>query len=301
MNLIIILIIILIILGTKFVNYYHKFFYIYKQLDNNEKIKYFSNTTLIKLINNNSKIKSFIIIYLLTPFIKINYLIMSALIYLMYAVCENELDNIILNNGLENTNNYEIYELNNEKPVINFVEINKPNYLSTLTDDIELFTATANVEDNQQSENNAQFENNIFLNNEINQNMTEIINNNNNINDLNIQTIQNKEHTLNENLDDYIIENPKIDEFIINNVYSEDYKDNKDNENKEKKKEIIKTVVSDEPVEIISIEEVDFGDYMTKLINNSDKKPEEVHIKSDDNKMDNNIPIKIKIGKKKNK
>jgi hypothetical protein len=270
MNLTVIFIIILIILGTKFINYYHKFFYIYKQLDDSEKFKYFCNNTLIKLIGKNSRFKSLVIVYLLTPLIKINYMIISALIYLMYALCENEFDNILLNNGLDNQklkmfelNNKE-YELFNEEPVINFIENNKSTFSTTLKDDIDSFIT--NTEDKKTSHV-------ILCNDETNLKINDFLGNT-------LPIVEKNGICLNDNLED-------LDDYIINN--------NSIN------KGVIESNEQKEPIEMISMEEVDFGDYMINLINNSDKKSEKSEEIVINNKMEKDIPIKIKIGKKKSK
>lgn len=265
MNLIVILTIILIILGTKFVNYYHKFFYIYNQLDNNEKNKYFCNNTLIKIISKNSKLKTFTIMYFLTPLIKINYLTISTLIYLMYALCDIELDNILSNNGLEN------YKLNRETPIVNY--LNSPIINSPIKNDLEMFLSFVDS-------NDTQHENNNFKNEELENSETKLTK------EINLSPVENNQVTQNENLDDYIIEN-STNHF------------NKVNINIVEPNEITEPI---EPIEIISMEEVDFGDYMTNLINNSDKTPNEtINENLVDNKVEKNIPAKIKIGKKKTK
>ena len=318
MNLFIILIIILIILGTKFVNYYYNFFYIYKQLNNSEKIKYFSNVTLVKLISKNSRFKSFITIYVLTPLIKITYLIISTLIYLLYAICEYELDNILLHNNFTSYKQDLInYDLDNQEPVINFVQNNNdgsnlndklilPNNSPTiLKDDVDLFMSKINLDDSLKdnilktdfSEENILKifkKSDVFTSNIIEFNLTNIDNNvnynldKNNANDTNdildnLVKIENSinediNNTNNDNLNDYIIEDYKIDDCV-----------NEENFKEMKKPE-------DEQIETIAIEEIDFGEYMTNLINDSDKKPE---LQVDITKMvEVNVPVKIKIGKK---
>lgn len=342
----------------------------YKQLDNAEKFKYFKNNTLLKIISKNSKLKSFITIFILSPLIKINYLIISALIYLSYALCENELDNILLQNGFSKS-----YESINEEysvnPIVNFKE-NKDklnnhdnasignNSPTSLKSDIDLFMSMIKLNETKNFENIKVTDTNM-INNEINEILEsdsldniincKIYNSTKNVNDdlINQNELQeNKEKEYddlrclnqnitneeinNENLSEYITtdyneqNNDTLDEYVlyedvldknskkeVKKIYNDnEIQDNTDlnkineineiNEIKELNKknqenETKESIIDkNEQNEIILIEEVDFGDYMSNLISKSDEKLEKEAL----NKQTiNTMPSKIKIGKKK--
>ena len=129
-------IIIFILLGTKFINFYYNFFHIYKYLDNDQKIMYFKNNFLINYIIKNQKLKIILSMYILTPLIKINYLIISTLICLLYSLCEKKL-NISLNNDNAKEINYNINSTYTSS--INDKSLNLKN-------DIDIFMSEINVD-----------------------------------------------------------------------------------------------------------------------------------------------------------
>jgi len=58
---IIIYIFLFIFVATYAINHYFNFFYMYNQLDYNQKFKFFKNNFLIKYINHNEKLKKIVI------------------------------------------------------------------------------------------------------------------------------------------------------------------------------------------------------------------------------------------------
>lgn len=90
------LIILLIILyGTKLVNYYYNFYHIYNYLDYEQKLGYFKSNYLINLISKYTVVKKIIVHYILIPIIKLNYLFISIFITLLYSLCYFELKKIL--------------------------------------------------------------------------------------------------------------------------------------------------------------------------------------------------------------
>ena len=90
------LIILLIILyGTKLINYYYNFYHIYNYLDYEQKLGYFKSNYLINLISKYNVVKKIIVHYFLIPIIKLNYLFISIFITLLYSLCYFELKKIL--------------------------------------------------------------------------------------------------------------------------------------------------------------------------------------------------------------
>ena len=90
------IIFIFIYFATKYVNYYYKFYHIYKYLDIEQKHEYFTNYTLVYLLSLNTSIKTFVIQYVLIPIIKLNYMGISVIIALLYSLYEKH---IIINDN----------------------------------------------------------------------------------------------------------------------------------------------------------------------------------------------------------
>ena len=332
MNLLIFSILILIIMGTKFINYYYKFFYMYKQLNNYEKIKYFSNNSLVKIICQNLKIKTFFSVYILSPLIKINYLIITTLIYLLCALCDKQLDDILLQNGFNNLNDSNVYE---ESPIINFTENSELQKLNekinssddsptSLKTDVDFFMNTLkNVQDNFSPKN---IQENIFSPKNIQENIflfdanedmkIKDVNKLDKLIDFQIVTPEINEETKNSNNNQN--ENDNLNDFLIEEIYdkfeNEEIYDKFENEEikdfiiKNKEEEKINKINEIHEIheinETISIEEVDFGDYVNNLINkDSERNENKVSGDYDENnekikKINNMFPTKIKIGKK---
>jgi len=78
---------------------YKNYYKIYKNLDIDERIKFFSNKYIISIISKFNIIKNIFIFFILIPTIKINYFILSILISLIHSLCEIEYDNFMEQNG----------------------------------------------------------------------------------------------------------------------------------------------------------------------------------------------------------
>jgi hypothetical protein len=304
----------------------------YKQLDNYEKLKYFNSNTLIKLIGNSPRLKTFVTIYILTPLIKINYVIISTLIYLLYALCENEMDNILLKNGVGNVYSENMISDNStnsnngETPIINFIKIgdtnlkilndelvNTNNSPTVLKNDVDLFMSMINLNDNNNNDNNDKDKNTFSINPSTN--IAESIDLVGDYQELKDEMVPNQNGCVEpeiEKLSEYLIDGKAEDvkEDIKEDV-KEDIKEDIKEYITENKEEIphVNPIDIEEPVEILTIDEIDFGDYMSNLI----KKSENVPIVNDGKKPNggiekeseeelgekSSIPVKIKIGKKK--
>jgi hypothetical protein len=78
---------------------YKNYYKIYKNLDIDERIKFFSNKYIIAIISKFNIVKNIFIFFILIPIIKINYFILSILISLIHSLCEIEYDNFMEQNG----------------------------------------------------------------------------------------------------------------------------------------------------------------------------------------------------------
>jgi hypothetical protein len=204
MSILILILGILILLGlTKIVNMYYNFYHIYKDLDNDERIRYFYNNIIVKLISKRNKTKKIFIFYILIPLIKINYLILSFLISLMHSLCELEFDSFMKKNGFsiqeyshqeidkilnfDETNINEFNEINinefNETNINEFNETNKINIPShnISTSNIQICNVVNSIEENNLDEFKSII-NNQDIENLIDEKLEYIINNQNNIN-----------------------------------------------------------------------------------------------------------------------
>ena len=101
----IIMLLISIVLGTKFVNYYYNFYHIYTYLDYEQKLSYFKNTYLINMVSKYSVVKKITVHYILIPIIKINYIIILVFITLLYSLCFNEFKKYIKKKNIFNITN----------------------------------------------------------------------------------------------------------------------------------------------------------------------------------------------------
>jgi len=356
------------LLGTKFIKYYYNFYNTYEQLDNLEKIKYLSDNLFIKFINKKLKLKTFVTVYILTPLIKINYILTSIFIYLLCALCKNELDSIILKDKLSNqsdkiSENFIYSYNNNENNNQNFKNKNDEsissdqilNILNNIENSVKISTSE---KINKDSENKiCEIINNIYQpdtnnndnndnnNDNDNDNDNNDNNNNNNNNNNDNRHDYNKNNDNREDISEYLLDdkNTKINndlvlangDDILNNTFltqnSSDavnllrVTDDGTNEKNEKKGKdnidlsyINTKINTDEPAELIFIDEIDFGDYMSTLIkNSSDDKVENTiiikHVDTEEKKelLSNlshstskhmnqvSVPAKIKVGKKK--
>ncbi len=96
--------------GTKFVNYYYNFYHIYRYLDSYQKLNYFKNISIINYLNKNIDVKKKIIYYFFIPLIKLNYLIISLFVSIVYSLCEDDFTeylqkkNLVLTSSNTNSN-----------------------------------------------------------------------------------------------------------------------------------------------------------------------------------------------------
>ena len=321
-------------IGIIFVKHYYIFFNIDKEFENNVKIKYLCDLLLLKLINTKPKIKMFVIAHILTPIVKLNYFFTSIFIYLLSELCKNELNCISENNKrtvpLNNKKN-DVNDNNKNKdddlpPIVEnnidvFMTITNLNDMSSTNNDPtsteQIINILNNIESDTCDENNNikykdNFDNCIKCNNSNDSVSTNVSTNvgANNVNNVNDYKEDISEYLLDEN-----INMEKIKIFDNNNNKNEiNEKNDVDN------KQLITNqyINKDEPIESISLDEIDFGDYMGNLIKNlSDSSSENTTINKNVNMekqkdfsvkmlqtgniIENlsTIPTKIKIGKKK--
>jgi len=250
----IVFIILFIIIVNKTINNFYLFFYLLK---NNRKLvgKKFNS----QIFNKFPRIKTFIIFYLIIPFIKINYFILANTIYFLYAISEVELDNIenifidkefhkdeivtIIHNFNEN-------ELILDKKLINKNNINNQN----INDSLDDYIIQNNLNNDESLIKQVELSNNHQDNNE-----------------------DNKEHNVEDNQNIFIKsiksnDESSIEEFILSNKSSE-------NNN------------SDTIEEEIDINNIDFSTFIETKINTQNI-IEPIKEENENKKI-------IKIGKKK--
>ena len=315
-------------IGIIFVKHYYIFFNIDKEFENNVKIKYLCDSLLLKLINTKPKIKMFVIANILTPLVKLNYFFTSIFIYLLCALCKNELNCILENNkstvSLNNKNNdannnnnkYDDLPTIPENDTDLFMTITNLNDMSSTNNDPisteQIINILNNIDSDTSDKNNNikykdNFENCIKYNNSNDSVSTNVSTNDaNNVNDYKEDI---SEYLLDENINMEkikIVDNNKNEINEINDVDNKQLTQNQ-------------YINKDEPIESISLDEIDFGDYMGNLIKNLadsslenttinknvdvEKKIKDFSVKmlQTSNIIENlpTIPTKIKIGKKK--
>jgi hypothetical protein len=108
--------------GTVLVNYYYKFYHIYKFLDHEQKLDYFKNNCIVNIISKNLIFKNIIINYVLTPLIKINYVFILLFITLLYSLCHIEFN----------------YYIKNEDILLKKISINDPTNKDLADNDINI-------------------------------------------------------------------------------------------------------------------------------------------------------------------
>jgi hypothetical protein len=89
------IILVVILYGTKLVNYYYNFYHIFTYLDYEQKLEYFKSNYLVNLISKYAIVKKIMVHYILIPVIKLNYLFMSIFITLLYSLCYVEFKKIL--------------------------------------------------------------------------------------------------------------------------------------------------------------------------------------------------------------
>ncbi len=109
--------------GTKFVNYYYNFYHIYRYLDSYQKLNYFKNISIINYLNKNIDVKKKIIYYFFIPLIKLNYLIISLFVSIVYSLCEDDFTEYLQKKNLvltsSNTNSNTTHDDNIKETITN--------------------------------------------------------------------------------------------------------------------------------------------------------------------------------------
>ena len=222
-----------IILITKFIEYYYKFYHIYKFLDINQKYEYFKNNFIVKSICKSEKIKNIVIYYFLVPVIKINYVGISLLISLLYSLCEKEFEQYVTKNNMKENNAKDIDNelfLNLDSTYIN-------DYNSNITNIIKL---TNNTEEEV---------NNIHEDNNTNDNNT----NDNNVQEDNINLNAEENYYFVDNTNEVDLNLEKELEYLIDSNRDEVKENNLQNINQ---------------IEFIKIDEIDFGNIINNIASN---------------------------------
>jgi hypothetical protein len=280
MNIIIMNIIILIFgvvftgILIKMIKLYYNFYNVCKQLDTDERIKFFYNKFLVNIISKFNITKNIFIFYILIPTIKINYFILSIFISLIHSLCEFEYDLFMKKNGFSITE----YSYQEMDKILNDNEDNKFNEIN-------------NFEFNQTCENNNEEKERLidlkiefFMKNKANIDLfkntkefnIEDFNLNNQDNNIKLENLI-KNELLFENINNHIMNNIMNDIPSLENVISNMHMIN-------------------EGIEVLRIDDIDFGDNINVFLNNFNEK----NNKNNLIKNSENIVI-IKTGKKKNK
>ena len=269
---------------------YYNFYHIYKDLDNNERIKYFYNNIIVNLISRHNKLKKIFIFYILIPLIKINYIILSFEISLMHSLCELDFDKFMKENG------FSIQECSHQEldKILNFNDFNDnidndnlendENKINKLLENIE---TDDNLLENKIIENSIDDKISILLNNQnlIKDNENSINSELLNFNNLSIENnnINNEklENIVKNNINSSEINNGKIIniEEIINDTEPTDLSN------------LIKMNYEDNN-EVLKMDDIDFGENLNNFINNyAEESNKELEIKKE--------VLIIKTGKKK--
>jgi len=247
----------------KMFNLYINFYKICKNLDADERIKFFNNKYIIAIISKFNIIKNIFIFYILIPTIKINYFILSFFISLIHSLCEIEYDDFMEKNGFSfsDFNHDEIEKIlnNNSDDEKNDDIIENNNDIIEKNDDI--------IKKNKILENKEKI---------IDQKIEFYMKNQNNIENLNIN-----------NLEDY----EKLQNIINSNDFdiNTDFTLNSTLNLEELKKDMN---IINEGIEVLKIDDIDFGENLNTFLNSFNNK--------DNKKVDTseNIVV-IKAGKKK--
>ena len=251
----------------KMINLYRNFYKVYKNLDTDERIKFFNNKYIITIISKFNAIKHIFIFYILIPTIKINYFILSIFISLIHSLCEIEYDDFMEKNG------FSFSDFSHD-------EIEK--ILNNNSDDEKNDDEKNDYEKNDDEKNEKNEKNQILENKEklIDNKIEFYIKNQNNIKKLDIN-----------NLEDYT----KLENLINNNDFNFDFNTNLNIEELKKDINII-----NEGIEVLKIDDIDFGENLNTFLNNFNNKEKEINNNSFKVKNYNseNIVV-IKAGKKK--
>lgn len=249
----------------RMINLYINFYKICKNLDADERIKFFNNKYIIAIISKFNIIKNIFIFYILIPTIKINYFILSFFISLIHSLCEIEYDDFMEKNG------FSFSDFNHD-------EIEK--ILNNNSDDEKNDDEAKNNYDINNQINNINEKNKILENKEklIDQKIEFYIKNQNNIENLNINNLEDYQKLQNLINNDF--------NFDINNDLNTTLNSTLNLEDLRKDMNII-----NEGIEVLKIDDIDFGENLNTFLNNFNK---------ENKKIDNteNIVV-IKAGKKK--
>ena len=250
----------------KMINLYRNFYKVCKNLDTDERIKFFNNKYIVAVISKFSIIKNFFIFFILIPIIKFNYFILSIFISLIHSLCEMEYDDFMEKNGFSfsDFSHDEIEKIlndnNDENDNINNININNNNVIRNY-DDINIIK---NDEKNKILENKEKL---------IDQKIEFFMKNKNNLEKLDINI-----------LEDYT----KLENLILNNNLNFDFNTNINIEELKKDMNII-----NEGIEVLKIDDIDFGDNLNTFFNNFSNKDNKIKINNSEN------IVVIKAGKKK--
>ena len=249
----------------KIYNLYINFYKVCKNLDADDRIKFFNNKYIIAIISKFNIVKNIFIFYILIPTIKINYFILSFYISLIHSLCEIEYDDFMEKNG------FSFSDFNHD-------EIEK--ILNNNSDDEDIINNKETINNNINSEiNNINEKNQILENKEklIDQKIEFFMKNKNNIENLNIN-----------NLEDY----DKLQNLINSNDFNFDINTNLNvNLNMEELKKDMNII--NEGIEVLKIDDIDFGDNLNTFFNNFNNKENKIKVDNTEN------IVVIKAGKKK--
>lgn len=270
-------ILIFIICGTKFINYYHNYFYIYKNLDDFEKIKYFSNNLFMLLFTKNKNLRLLLLEYILTPLIKINYMFISSLIALSHSLRDNDVINILHENSKDLKEDVDVF-----MSMIN-LDINKKN--NQIINDDNINVDSVNVDSVADSVTD-----NVFIK-KMDNNMTNDIINDSIINNI---ITNDKTDDVNDSIEDYIIDNNTyVEEKDTINDIPECIISNKDVFEKVVEQHSIINNDNTDVIETVEMNEIEFGDFLNEY-----KQEEKTIINEEKSIKTDRV---IRIGKKRNK
>ena len=253
----------------KMINLYRNFYKVCKNLDTDERIKFFNNKYIVAIISKFSIVKNFFIFFILIPIIKFNYFILSIFISLIHSLCEMEYDEFMEKNGFS----FSDFSHDEIEKILN-------------NNDDNVFTNN----DNNLIINN--MDNNIIKNDEKNKILEEkellidkkiefYMKNKNNLEKLDINLI--------DNLDVNLIDNyTKLESLILNNDLNFDFNTNLNIEELKKDMNFI-----NEGIEVLKIDDIDFGDNLNTFFNNFNNKENKIKVDNTEN------IVVIKAGKKK--
>ncbi len=324
------IIIFIIMYGTKLVNYYYNFYHIYNYLDYEQKLGYFKSNCVINLISKNIFLKKIIVYHFLIPIIKLNYFFISIFITMLYFLCQYEFKKILNNECRKNNRSNKIHDLMLSETSDNLVNnsLNTKNHMNVDLNNIKLEKNTiTQVENIGMDYNNKICDIIEFTSSEcVKELKTSLESNKKNIETLESNTKLNllneidslKINTVDNNIDDYVdvadinyIMNNNVD--IINNetvIINNDVVVNNINDNENDCDDLTNyinknndmhiendTALINEYNDLINLEDIDFGINIEKLTS------EQLNLFNNQTKeqQDTNIAIEkkiIKIGKK---